>query len=301
MKPNRWIIFLFVPIFLVSILAISGYSTDQDRKTLNEFLNELEQKVKDADKRMIAHPKFIEELLALIKQYRSRLRSVFLYDDFSDGEYRNNPTWIVDSGIFKVTPYRRLLSEVYVERYPSQTPSAEKESPFSGFLRDILKTPSEEKKAEDKPSAIKEARIYTLAKIEPDFEVDITMVSRSSWGSMEIILIGGSPPVPLYRMVYQAAPSSSRPIEIYRERDGRSYLIDTATQYPFLDDGMPHRIQWIRDVQGRMRIIVDGKEMLSTYEIFYRSNFTGLALVNKGGTYEWGPVGVYKAQEIKSP
>jgi len=143
---------------------------------------------------------------------------------------------------------------------------------------------------------MKSARIYTLAKIEPDFELDFTLVSRSSWGSMEVSLIGGTPPIPLYKMVYQASPSAERPIEIYRERDGKSYLIETATQYPFLDDGLPHRIQWIRDAQGRMRVLVDGKEILSTYEIFYRSNFGGLALVNRGGTYEWGPIVVYKAQ-----
>ncbi len=303
MKLNKWIMILFISMFLISILPNFGFSTDQDRKVLNELLNELEQKVKEADKRMIAHPKFIEELLSLVKQYRSKLRSVFIYDDFSDGELRYNPTWIIESGVFKVTSSRRLLSEVYVERYPSETPAQtpERESPIGGFLREILKAPSEEKKPVDKPSVVKEARIYTLAKIEPDFEVDITMVSRSSWGSMEVILIGGNPPVPLYRLVYQASPSASRPIEIYRERDGRSFLIETASQYPFLDDGMPHRLQWIRDAQGRMRLIVDGKEILTTYEIFYRTNFSGLSLVNKGGIYEWGPIGVYKAQEVKSP
>ena len=44
-----------------------------------------------------------------------------------------------------------------------------------------------------------------------------------------------------------------------------------------------------------MKVLVDGKEVLSTVEIFYRSDFTGLALVNRGGVYEWGPLQVYEA------
>ena len=49
-----------------------------------------------------------------------------------------------------------------------------------------------------------------------------------------------------------------------------------------------------------MRVIVDGKEALSTYENYYRSTFSGLALVNKGGTYEWGPITVLQAIEAKT-
>ena len=118
---------------------------------------------------------------------------------------------------------------------------------------------------------------------------------------MEVILLGGNPAIPKYRMVYNATPSAERPIQIMRERDAKSYLIEAATQYPSLDDGIPHRIQWIRDSQGRMRVVVDGKEVISTYEIFYRNNFAGLALVNKGGTYEWGPIFIFQAQETKTP
>ena len=72
------------------------------------------------------------------------------------------------------------------------------------------------------------------------------------------------------------------------------------TQYPSLDDGVPHRIQWIRDSQGRMRILVDGKEVLATYEFYYQDNFTGFAFRNRGGTYEVGPLMVYQAQETKT-
>jgi hypothetical protein len=298
MKTHRFVLLLSLFLFFAAILPIFGYTADQDRQAIENLLADLEQKIKEADKKMIAHPKFLEELKALIKQYRSRLRVVYLSEDFSDGDYWYNPTWAVDSGRFQVTGSHRLLSEVSVEKPTTKSPP-EKTSPLSGFLREILKPP-EEGKVGGTPSAPQEARIHTLAKIGPEFEIDLTIVSRSSWGSMEVVLLGGSPAIPLYRMIYRPSPSAERPIEIVRERDGKSYLIDTASQYPSLDDGATHRLQWMRDSQGRMQVIVDGKEVLTTYEIYYRDNFTGLALVNKGGTYEWGPILVFKAQEIKT-
>ena len=40
--------------------------------------------------------------------------------------------------------------------------------------------------------------------------------------TMEIVLMGGNPLIPQYRMVYHSVPSAERPIEIIRERDGKS-------------------------------------------------------------------------------
>ena len=112
---------------------------------------------------------------------------------------------------------------------------------------------------------------------------------------MEVMLMGGNPAVPRYRLVYHAAPSNTRPIEIIRERGGRQYTIESATQFPNLDDGAPHRIQWVRDDTGNMRVLVDDKEVLSTVEFYYRDDFSGLTLVNRGGDYEWGPIQVLQA------
>ncbi len=299
MKVHRFVLLLSAFLFFAAIMPIFGYTADQDRQAIENLLADLEQKIKEADKKMIAHPKFLEELQALVKQYRSKLRVVYFSEDFADGEYRSNPAWVVDTGKFQVTGSRRLLSEVLAEKPSTAPPPQEKTSPLGSIFRDILKAPDQGKPA-GTPSAPQEARIRTLAQIGPEFEIDLTFVSRSSWGSMEIVLLGGSSAIPLYRMIYRPSPSSERPIEVVRERDGKSYLIDTATQYPSLDDGATHRLQWIRDAQGRMRVIVDGKEALTTYEIYYRDNFTGLALVNKGGTYEWGPILVFKSQEIKT-
>jgi len=286
--------------FLVGSLPVLGHAADQNRQSLENLLADLEKKIKEADQRKVANPKFLEELRALVKQYRSTLRVVCVSEDLADGEYRNNPTWIVGSGRFQVTGARRLHSEVPVEP-PAPPPSSERPSALGTIFKEILGPTTEEGKGRGTPSTPVEARIHTLADIGPNFEVDLTVVSRSSRGSMEVVLLGGAAQaIPLYRMVYQASPSSERPIQIIRERDGKSYLIDAASQYPSLDDGVPHRVQWIRTSQGQMRVLVDGKEALSTYENYYRSTFSGLALVNKGGTYEWGPITVLQAIEAKT-
>jgi hypothetical protein len=191
------------------------------------------------------------------------------------------------------------LSEAAAETESTTSAPAEKEktTPLTGILKDILKTPTEEEKAPSTAPPAKEAQIYTLVSIGPAFEVDLTLVSRSTRGFMELVLLGGDQNVPYYRVVYRSSASRERPIEIIRERDGKSFTIDAAPQFVSLDDNVPHRFQWIRDSKGRMRILIDEKEILSTYEFYYQQNFTGLAFVNRGGTYEVGPMMVYQAQE----
>jgi hypothetical protein len=44
-----------------------------DRQALEELLTELEQKIEDGDKRMIAHPTFLDELRDLLKRYKNRI------------------------------------------------------------------------------------------------------------------------------------------------------------------------------------------------------------------------------------
>lgn len=301
MKKQVWIVGLLVGLCLAGLVPASAKAADPDQQALSDLLNDLDQKIKDADQRMVAHPKFLEELRTLVKEYRAKIRVVFLNEDFSDGDYWNDPAWVVDSGTFRITKNRRLLSEVVAEAAPAAAAPAEKTSPLAGILKEVLKIPTEEGKTSSTSSVPKEARIHTLLSIGSAFEVELTLVSRSTRGSVEWVLLGGDQNIPYYRVIYRPSPSRERPIEIVRERDGRSFVVDAATQYPSLDDGVPHRIQWIRDSQGQMRILIDGKEVLATYEYYYRGNFTGVALVNRGGTYEVGPIMVYQAQATKTP
>jgi len=250
---------------------------------------------------MIAPPRFIEELRSLVELYKAKLREIFLYEDFSDGNYTENPVWSVRAGRFEITSAHRLRSRIETTTPSQGSRSEEEEEPLETLLRELLK--SADKNRRDEPSAptIRQAVIRTLARIGPAFEMDLSFVSESTWGAMELVLLGGNPIAPRYRLIYKAAPSRNRPIEIIRVRNSRSYIIESATKYPALDDGSLHKIQWIRDDKGNMRVLVDEKEVLSTVELFYRDDFKGLLLVNRSGTYEWGPIKILKAQKATQP
>jgi len=277
-------------------VAQTSPGDDPNRRNLKSLLEELQQAIEEADKRMVAHPRFLEELQALVDRYQAKLREVYFYEDFADGDYTQNPTWTVRAGEFRVVPAGRLWSRVWVEQPPAASASDEEE-PLGLLLKEILR--STEKKERDKREVPKKEKavIRSLARIGPAFEVDFSFVSESTWGSMEIVLLGGDPPVARYRLLYHAAPSKERPIEIIRVRGSREYVIESATQYPELDDGVLHRIQWIRDDEGKMRLLVDDKKILSTVEVFYRDDFAGLELVNDGGAYELGPIKILQAEK----
>ena len=70
MKHFSWIIpgiICFCLALSIPVLGFTAESEDANRKALGELLTELEQKITDADKRMVAHPKFLDELRVLVE------------------------------------------------------------------------------------------------------------------------------------------------------------------------------------------------------------------------------------------
>jgi hypothetical protein len=290
--------FLLICPLIFAAVAFGQHPEDPNKETLESLLDELQQTIEEADKRMVAHPKFIEELRDMVKRYRAKLRKLYFFEDFTDGNYDQNPKWSVIAGKFRITPVSRLWSQVYADTSSQSTASSSQEAnPLQMILDEIARAQEKKRAKKQEATTGDNAIIQTLVSIGPAFEVDLTFVSESKWGAMQVVLLGGSPARAYYRLIYQASPSQDRPIKIIRQRGSRQFIIETATRYPDLDDGVPHRLQWIRDTHGNMRVLVDGREVLNTVELFYKEEFTGLALVNSGGTYEWGPIQALQAPE----
>ena len=287
-------------IFSFTASVLSQNPEDPNKEALESMLNELQQTIDDADKRMVAHPRFLDELREMVKRYRAKLRNIYLFEDFADGEIAEDPKWSVVSGKFRITAESRLRSQVYVDTsYQGTASSSGETNPFALILGEIAKAQEKKKAKKQGATADESAVIQTLVPIGPSFEVDLTFTSDPSRGAMQIVLLGGTPARAYYRLVYHASPSPDRPIKIIRQRGSQQFIIDTATRYPNLDDGIPHQLQWIRDSAGNMRVLIDGSEVLNTVELYYREEFSGLALANNGGIYEWGPIQVLQAPTAK--
>ena len=70
---------ILVVISLIGILISATVDAEISDENYQSLLNELQQKVDEADKKMVAHPKFLDELRALIEKYRARIRNIFFF------------------------------------------------------------------------------------------------------------------------------------------------------------------------------------------------------------------------------
>ncbi|MDM8535689.1 hypothetical protein QUF70_02920 [Desulfobacterales bacterium HSG17] len=293
--------FLVIPAILCMMFISSPAQAGEEataQDNLKALIADLEQKIKNADQRMVAHPTFLNELRDLVLKYQAKLREIFFQDSFQDGNYSKNPQWDVRSGDFSISPAGHLTNTIQSAPPQSEKPAPEKslEEEAVGLLLDGLFGPAPKESTTPAPVEQQSALIYTQTPFSPDFDLEFTLTSKSEWGHMEIILLGGSDLTPRYRLRYHAAASSERPVQIIRDRDGKQYIIEGATQYPVLEDATEHKIQWLRTATGAMQVNIDGINVLSTFEVFWWDEFSGLAIVNNGGTYEWGGFKILKAK-----
>jgi hypothetical protein len=139
--------------------------------------------------------------------------------------------------------------------------------------------------------------ISSAASIQNSFTLEFSLKSNSSWGSTSIGVIMGDDPLSGYHLVYQAAPAEKRPMQLIKYRYGKPYIIDEVPENsPDLDDGLDHTAQLIRSPNGDMVVTIDNIEVMRTSDFSYRDDFTGVLIVNNGGSYSYDNIEFFTEQ-----
>jgi hypothetical protein len=275
------------------------WQSSDDR--LENLINDLDRIIDEGTKARAAHPGFLQDLNSIIDQYRTPKKLVFFTDDFADNNFSENPAWIVSQGTFSIDSYGSLHSSIAVNK-PVAAQETESESDEDRNLRILLGVLSELTKEENDPQGQKEeeetrAVISSAASIANSFNLEFSFRSDSEWGSTSIGMLQGDDPQSGYHLVYQAAPSEDRPMQLIKYRYGKPYIIDEVHENsPNLDDGAAHTIRLTRAPNGNMVVSVDSLEVMRTADLSYRDNFTGVIIVNNGGSFSYDNIAFYIEQ-----
>jgi hypothetical protein len=259
---------------------------------LENMINELDIIIDEGTRSRAAHPGFLQDINRIIDQYRIPKKLIFFADDFADNNFSENPTWTVGKGTFSIDSYGSIHSSI-----ASNEPISEKETePESdsdrnlrilfGVINELTKDKNE--RQEQDGNIETQAMITSVAPIANSFTLEYTFRSDANWGSTSIGVIQGDNPLSGYHLVYQASPAEGRPMKLIRYRYGKEYVIDEVHENsPNLDDGAEHTAQLIRSPNGDMVVTIDNIEVMRTADLSYQDDFTGVMIVNNGGSYSY--------------
>lgn len=287
--------FCFIFHTALSVQAEEGskygqWQSSDDR--LGEMINDLDKIIEDATISRAAHPGFLQDLNRTINQYRLPKKLLFFADDFADNNFTENPTWIVKKGTFSIDSFGSLYSSIAIRK-----PVAEKETePASegdrnlrilfGVLNELTKDGNNQQEQGENTET--QAMISSAAPIPNSFTLEFSFRSNANWGSTSIGVIKGDDPQSGYHLVYQASPAENRPMQLIKYRYGKPYIIAEVTENsPNLDDDANHTAQLIRSSKGDMVVTIDSIEVIRTSDLSYQDAFTGVMIINNGGSYNY--------------
>jgi hypothetical protein len=242
---------------------------------LQKLLADLKALVKKAEDADAADPAFIADLKKLAGQYEplGGPGTVFLYDNFADGEYTSNPAWQVGAGSWRVD-IKGSNTGLYSTL---QQPSGKKVT-ATDVLQSVLGTQQQQTAS---PPAY--ASIQTPVKISNSFKLTLKMASADKGGPLNVGPFQGVSASSAYRLVYQ--PGSETGIVLQRISGNEVTQIASYNDPVNLEDGKVHDLQWQREASGKMRVFLDGQQLIIATDKELSGPFDGWLNINQGGSY----------------
>lgn len=295
MKP----IFRAITILLISLL-ISGVfsgvaiSAEGDVQTLVDEI----QALADKSRKERAADRWLQNALEdLVAKYNYPWRDSLFSDDFSDGDYRQNPTWEVSTGQFWIDRRLGLRSQVTPQvqsTQPAQTQDRQRNDNDLGrvllgaLAQQLAGQQRRETSSNNRPTTqtvVTPASIRTQVAIPTTFAVESIFSQNNrpgETGSYEWIVMQDDQASNAYKLLLTTGNKPT--IELVRVRSSRDSFLEVV-DVPSLNDGGEHTLSWRQMSTGEISVFVDGQEVIKSTDRPFRYGFKYLGLVNRGGDF----------------
>ena len=327
---------LLVPALLAGTMAIPAVADDgskysewqpegaeaADPAALEALAQELKALIDEAESARAADPRFLQDLRDIIAEHVADAapRTALIRDDFSDGDYTDDPQWEVVSGDFSVDGRLGLRTTIPLSGADTETirislddirdkgdelldkgeELLDKSKDTIGDLLsgekkldDLWGGDDEEEKEDAGPAGPEPAEIVLGADIPNAFSLELELMSGITHrdAQFEIDLFQGRGGASGYRLSY--LPGDDPGLQLSRFGRRSAEVIGDSGDELALEDGRSHTIALEREGDGTMTVSVDGTEYIRVKSSALEDPFGGISLVNSGGDYAVRSIAVY--------
>ncbi len=245
---------------------------------VDKLVQDLDKLIDQAERDRAADPQFLEDLRGVLADYQNPWTARLLYDDFSDGNYNANPVWTVSSGAFKVKKdgiHVGLKSSVIP---PGATQTQQSTgNPVLDIIGAIGNQPQQ-------ATPFQYSAVYTPVKVSNSFAARLEFTSVDRFGRLDFGPYQGQSGATAYRVAYLPGQAKDS-LRLIRITSKGAVAIGTYKGALNLEDGRRHVIEWTRDRNGLMTVVLDGRELIQAADRAILKPFDGFLVLNGGGTY----------------
>ncbi len=269
------------------------------------MIDELKDMLDKAENQRLADPWFIQDMREVLQQYDWPWSNTVYDATFQTASRRPPEPWDVRAGRFRVDGSLGLRS-VFYPREPAQEESRSGGTSSTGeavgqLLGQIIKqslddgSDSDRRREEAEPEI--EAAIATLpVGFANAFALHVSLTVRPlETQGRQVLAFGpyqGSNAIAGYRLVYQPDAVEGGFSMIKRSSRGTVSTIEIADGALDLTDGAKHEILWTRNPRGRMKVTVDGRQVMNIKDRGFSDPFAGVVIRNEGGDYAFNRIAI---------
>ena len=245
---------------------------------VGKLVQDIQKLIDQAEKDKAADPQFLDDLRGVLADYQNPWTTRVLYDDFSDGNYTAAPAWTVSGGVFKVKKEGfnvGLKSSVIPQ---GVTPTQQS---TGNVMMDILNAANQK---QPQATSFQYSAIYTPVNITNAFATRIEFTSADRFGRMDFGPYLGASGATAYRVAYLPGQTQDS-LRLIRITPKGAVAIATYKGALNLEDGRRHVLEWTRDRNGAMNVVLDGQNMMQVTDRTINKPFDGFLMINSGGTY----------------